>query len=255
LTATADLFSLAGRVALVTGASGALGGAFARILHGAGATVLLAARREASIRALARELGTRADAIAMDVADEASIAAGFAAAAERHGVCDVLVNNAGVASTQRFLEQSAAEWDAVMQVNLRGAFLVAQEAARRMVAAERPGSIVNIGSITGARTMTGLTAYASAKAALAHLTRGMAVELARHAIRVNAIAPGYIETEMNAAFFASDPGQAMIRRIPQRRLGRVEDLAGPLLLLASDAGAHMTGAVLTVDGGHSVGPL
>jgi NAD(P)-dependent dehydrogenase (short-subunit alcohol dehydrogenase family) len=143
----------------------------------------------------------------------------------------------------------------VMQVDLRGAFLVAQEAARRMVAAGKPGSIVNISSITGERTMPGLTAYATAKAGLEHLTRGMAVELARHGVRVNAIAPGYIETEMNATFFASDSGQALIRRVPQRRLGWVADLSGPLLLLASEAGAHMTGTVLTVDGGHSVAPL
>ena len=251
----ADLFSLAGRVALVTGASGALGGHFARTLHAAGASVVLAGRRRAPMEALAAALGPRADALVMDVADADSVTAGFAAAEARHGVCDLLVNNAGVATTRRFLEQSAAEWDAVMQVNLRGAFLVAQEAARRMVAAGRPGSIVNIGSITGARTMPGLTAYATAKAGLAHLTRGMAVELARHGIRVNAIAPGYVETEMNAAFFASEPGQALVRRIPQRRLGTLDDLAGPLLLLASAAGAHMTGSVLTVDGGHSEAPL
>jgi NAD(P)-dependent dehydrogenase (short-subunit alcohol dehydrogenase family) len=254
LTAAAP-FSLEGRVALVTGASGALGGHFARVLHGAGATVVLAARRREPMEALAAALGERADLVPMDVTDAESIASGFAAAAARHGPCDILVNNAGVAASRRFLEQSAAEWDAVMQVDLRGAFLVAQEAARRMVAAQRPGSIVNIGSITSERSMVGLTAYATAKAGLAHLTRGMAVELARHGIRVNAIAPGYIETEMNADFFASEPGQALIRRIPQRRLGRVEDLTGPLLLLASEAGAHMTGAVLTVDGGHSVASL
>ena len=250
-----DRFSLAGRVALVTGASGALGGHFARALHAAGAVVVLAARREEAVAAIAAGLGERAGTVAMDVAEEASIRAAFEAAAARHGVCDLLVNNAGIAVTHRFLDQSAADWDAVMRVNLRGAFLVAQEAARRMVAAGRPGSIVNIGSITGARTMAGLTAYQSAKAGLAHLTRGMAVELARHAIRVNTLAPGYVETEMNAAFFATEPGQALIRRIPQRRLGRVEDLTGPLLLLASEAGAHVTGIVLDVDGGHSVAPL
>ncbi len=250
-----DLFSLAGRVALVTGASGALGGHFARVLHAAGAVVVLAGRREAAIGALAAELGERASAVAMDVEEEASISDAFGTLEARHGACDLLVNNAGVAATRRFLEQSAADWDAVMAVDLRGAFLVAQAAARRMVAAGKPGSIVNIGSITGGRTMPGLTAYATAKAGLAHLTRGMAVELAWHEIRVNALAPGYVETDMNRAFFATEAGQALIRRIPQRRLGRLEDLTGPLLLLASAAGAHMTGTVIEVDGGHSVAPL
>lgn len=243
------LFSLEGRVALVTGASGGLGGHFARVLHQAGARVALGARRAPAVS------DARLMAVALDVTEAASVAAALEAVEARFGVCDLLVNNAGIALTRPFLDQSEADWDAVMAVDLRGAFVMAQAAARRMVAAGKPGAIVNIASIGGARVIPGVAAYTAAKAGLLHLTRQMAVELARHRIRVNAIAPGYIETDINRDFFASEAGQAMIRRIPQRRLGTVEDLTGPLLLLASEAGAHMTGSVVTVDGGHSVNAL
>jgi NAD(P)-dependent dehydrogenase (short-subunit alcohol dehydrogenase family) len=250
-----DLFSLKGRVALVTGASGGFGRHFGRVLHAAGASVALAARRPDAVAADAAALGDRAMAVALDVTDAASIAAALEAVEARFGTCDLLVNNAGIAATSPILDHSGADWDAVMDVDLRGAFVVAQAAARRMVAAGQGGAIVNIASIAGLRTMNGIAAYAAAKAGLLHLTRQMGVELARHRIRVNALAPGYIETDINRDFFASAPGQAMIKRIPQRRLGRVDDLTGPLLLLASEAGAHMTGSVVTVDGGHSVNSL
>ncbi len=250
----ATLFSLAGRRALVTGASGGLGLHFAEVLHAAGAEVVLAARRVAQIEHAATRLGPRARAVAMDVADEASIVAGFAAI-DAGGVCDIVVNNAGVAPVKRALDISGPEWDAVMDVNLRGAFLVARTAAERLVAAGRPGSIVNIASIVGSRVTLGVAAYNASKAGLVHLTRALAVEWARHGIRVNALAPGYFETDINSAYFATEQGKAMIQRIPQRRLGRLDDLTGPLLLLASEAGAHMTGSVVTVDGGHSVNPL
>lgn len=250
----AALFSLKGRFALVTGASGALGRQFTRVLHAAGARVVLAARRPDACAALAAELG--AFSVAMDVTDEGSIAAALDAAQAECGVpCDVIVNNAGIAATRPALEQTAAEWDAVQDVNLRGCFLVAQAAARRLVSAGMPGAIVNIASILGTRVISGVAGYSAAKAGLIQLTRQLAVEWARHRIRVNALAPGYVETAINRDFFASEAGQAMIRRIPQRRLGRPEDLTGPLLLLASQAGAHMTGAVVTVDGGHSINPL
>jgi len=249
---TADLFSLAGRVALVTGASGALGAHFCRVLHAAGASVALAARRPEAVA----PPGERTLAVALDVTDPASVAAAFGAAEARFGrPCDVIVNNAGVAVTRPVLEQAPQDWDAVLDVNLRGCFLVAQEGARRLVAAGREGAIVNVASILGERVMPGVAGYAAAKAGLLHLTRQMAVELARHRIRVNALAPGYVETPLNRDFFATEAGQAVVRRVPQRRLGRVEDLTGPLLLLASAAGAHMTGAVVTVDGGHSINPL
>lgn len=230
------LFDLTGKTALVTGASGLLGGHFCAVLAAAGARVVPAARR------------VPPGGVALDVTDEASIAACLDAA----GPVDILVNNAGTAVTRPFLEQTAADWDAVLAVNLRGCFLMGQAAARRMT---QGGSIINIASVLGERIIPGVAGYTAAKAGLLHLTRQMAVELARYSIRVNAIAPGYIASDINAEYFASPAGQAMVKRIPQRRLGRPEDLTGALLLLASEAGAHMTGSVVTVDGGHSIGSL
>jgi NAD(P)-dependent dehydrogenase (short-subunit alcohol dehydrogenase family) len=252
----AGLFALDGRRAFVTGASGVLGAHFVRVLHAAGAQVALAARRVDATAALAAELGPRAVSVPLDVTDAATIPAAFdAAEAALGGPCDVIVNNAGIAVTKPLLQQDAADWDGVMAVNLRGCFLVGQEAARRIAAAKAPGCIINIASVLGERIIPGVAGYTAAKAGLLHLTRQMAVELARFGIRVNAIAPGYVATDINRDYFASEPGQAMIRRIPQRRLGSPDDLTGPLLLLASAAGAHMTGATVTVDGGHSVNAL
>jgi len=246
------LFSLAGHVALVTGASGTLGGHFARVLHGAGARVALAARRVEAVPAL----GDGAVAVALDVTRPDSVLACFAAAEAAFGApCDIIVNNAGIAVTKPVLEMTPEDYDGVLDVNLRGCFLVAQEAARRLVAGKRAGSIINIASILGLRIIPGVAGYTAAKAGLLQMTRQMAVEFARHRIRVNAIAPGYIASDINAGFFESEPGQAMLKRIPQRRLGTPEDLTGPLLLLASDAGAHMTGSTITVDGGHSINSL
>ncbi len=243
------MFSRAGKRARVTGASGLLGAHFARVLNGAGAEVVLAARRPDSCAALAGELGAKV--VALDVQAPETLSPAFDAAGPVH----ILVNNAGIAATRGFLEHSLEDWDRVLDVNLRGAFLVGQEAARRMVAGKSGGSIINIASVLGARIIPGVAGYTAAKAGLLHLTRQMAVELARHSIRVNALAPGYIASDINAEFFATEGGQAMVKRIPQRRLGNPDDLSGPLLLLASDAGRHMTGSVVTVDGGHSVNPL
>ena len=165
------------------------------------------------------------------------------------------MNNAGIAVTRPVLQQTEADWDSVLDVNLRGCFLVATEGARRLVAAKHGGAIINIASIGGLRILQGVAGYTASKAGLVQLTKQMAVELARYGIRVNALCPGYVETPINREFFASEPGQAVVKRVPQRRLGQPEDLTGPLLLLASPAGAHMTGAALVVDGGHSVNPL
>ena len=251
-----QLFSLRGRTALVTGASGGLGEHFARVLHAAGAQVALAARRKDALAALAAELGERAAPVALDVTDAAAVSRAFDAAETAFGApCDVVVNNAGIAVTRPALQQTEDDWDKVLDVNLRGCFLVAQAAAQRLVAAGRPGSIVNIASVGGLRVLGGVAGYTASKAALLQLTRQLAVEWARHGIRVNAIAPGYVLTPINAEFFATEAGQALIKRSPQRRLGKPDDLTGPLLLLASDAGAHMTGATVVVDGGHSVNPL
>ena len=255
---TADRFRLAGRVALVTGASSGLGRHFARTLAQAGARMVVAARRADKLADLVAELqalGHDALAQAMDVTDAASVRAAFDALAAQGLVADIVVNNAGVAVSRPLLAQTEADWDGVVDTNLKGAWLVAQEAARRLATAGRPGSIVNIASITGERVAGGVAPYCASKAGLIHLTRAMALELARLQVRVNALAPGYVVTELNQDFLASSAGEKLRARIPQQRFGRPEDLDGPLLLLASEAGAFITGSVLAVDGGHLVSSL
>jgi len=249
---------LRGRIALVTGASSGLGRHFAGVLARAGAGIVAAARRRPPLDALVTEIvagGGRALAVELDVTDARSVASAFDQATAAVGLPDVVINNAGVSITTNALALSEHDWDTVVDTNLRGAWLVAQEAARRLTAAKAPGAIVNIASIVGIRTIGHLAPYAAAKAGLIHLTRVLAMEWARYDIRVNAIAPGYIETDINRDFWTTDAGRRLIERIPMRRLGRLEDLDGPLLLLASEAGAFMTGAVLVVDGGHVTSSL
>lgn len=253
-----DRFSLAGRTALVTGASSGFGRHFATTLAAAGATVAVAARRRDLLETLVGEIasaGGRALAVDMDVTDGTSVTRALATVSAEVGPVDVVVNNAGISILKPPLDLPEADWDAVVDTNLRGAWLVAQAAARALVEAGRPGRIVNIASIVGLRPIGHLAPYAAAKAGLIHLTRVLAMEWARHQIQVNAIAPGYVETDLNREFWQSPAGQRLIERIPQRRLGRLEDLDGPLLLLCSDAGAHMTGATIVVDGGHTVSSL
>jgi NAD(P)-dependent dehydrogenase (short-subunit alcohol dehydrogenase family) len=250
-----DMFSLDGRVALVTGASSGLGRHFANVLHEAGATVVLAARRVDRIEAEAKRLGERARAIALDVTDEASIAEMFEKLAADGVLCDIVVNNAGISGEHLILQMETDEWDSVVEVNLRGPFLVAREAARRLVAAKKPGSIVNIASILGLRVSPALAPYMASKAGLIHLTRSMAFEFARYQIRVNALCPGYFETEINADFLKTEYAQASLKRVPQRRIGDLHELTGPLLLLASNAGSFMTGEALVVDGGQSINSM
>lgn len=251
-------FRLDGRTALVTGASSGLGRHFALLLAEAGAAVAVAARRVDRLAELVAQIegqGGRARAVAMDVCDVRSVRRAFDEIAAWRGAPEVMVNNAGVAVSRPLLEQSEADWDGVLDTNLKGGWLVAQEGARRLVAAGRGGAVVNVASITGERVAGGVAPYCASKAALLQLTRAMALELAAHGIRVNALAPGYVQTELNRDFLASGAGQRLMARIPQKRFGQPQDLDGALLLLASEAGRFMTGSVIAVDGGHLVSSL
>ena len=244
---------LSGKSALVTGASGGLGLHFARLLARHGVDVTLAARRQSELDQAGAEIaaaGGTARHLVLDVADAASIAEALDG---RH--FDILINNAGVSGAGPAADLSEAAWDAVLDTNLKGVFLVAQAVARGMREAGTGGAIVNIASILGHRVAGGVSAYATSKAGVIQLTKALALEWARDRIRVNALCPGYIETDINRDFFATEPGQNLIKRIPQRRLGQAEELDGALLLLASSAGSYITGTTIDVDGGHLVSSL
>jgi NAD(P)-dependent dehydrogenase (short-subunit alcohol dehydrogenase family) len=249
------LFGLNGKVALISGASSGIGLHIAGVFARAGAAVALAARRMEKTEAAARELlaeGHRACALPLDVTRTSTIAAAFDAAEQMLGAgVDVLFNNAGVAYITRFVEQDEAQIERIFDTNLKGAFLVAQEAARRMSRTGK-GAIVNVASTSGLRAGGLMSSYGASKAGLLHLTRVMALELAHKGIRVNALCPGNFETEMHSTFREHGLEENLLKRIPQHRFGKPEDLDGAALLLASDAGRYMTGAVIVVDGGQTL---
>ena len=251
-------FDLAGEVALVTGASSGIGRHLAELLAVAGAKVALAARRVDRLAEAAREIeaaGGECLPISLDVTRSDSVVATVAKAETELGPLTILVNNAGVVVSKPLFEHTEADWDHVVDTNLKGAWLVAREFAHHLVGLRRPGRIINISSVLGLRTIGRVPAYCAAKAGLTHLTHVLAMELARYGILVNALAPGYVETDFNRAFFQTEAGKALISRIPLNRLGQTEDLDGAMLLLASPAGAYLTGAVIAVDGGHGVAAI
>ncbi|MGH1422672.1 MAG: SDR family NAD(P)-dependent oxidoreductase [Hyphomonas sp.] len=254
-----SMFDLTGKTALVTGASSGLGVHFARTLSAAGARVVLAARRLDRLELLANEIESKggfALPVAMDVTSEESVSGAFLAIEEALGSpCDILINNSGLSREGWYSRMDEADWNLVMDTNLTGVWRVARFATNAMMKAQTGGSIINISSITGLQPQPSISAYAASKAAVDHLTRCMALESARFNIRVNAIAPGYFSTDINDDFLKSSHGEDMKGRVAMRRFGRHEELSGPLLLLASDAGSYMTGTTIVVDGGHTLVPL
>jgi NAD(P)-dependent dehydrogenase (short-subunit alcohol dehydrogenase family) len=248
-------FDLTARTAFVTGATSGLGRHFAKILSGAGAAVALAGRRRDRLDTVKREIeqaGGRAAAIELDVTDETRIAPAIDQAEAELGPIDILVNNAGLSVFGLAADISAADFDKVISTNMRAPFLLATEVGRRMIAAKREGRIINVASIGSFRVLPGVTAYCISKAGLAMMTQCLAREWARKGINVNALCPGYVETELNDEWFASEKGKKQIAGFPRKRLARESDLDGMLLLLASDASRTITGSLLTVDDGQSL---
>ncbi|MBX2835459.1 MAG: glucose 1-dehydrogenase [Gammaproteobacteria bacterium] len=253
-----NYFELSGTVALVTGASSGLGWHFAQTLARAGAHVGLAARRTEkleSLHDLISSFGGSSTVLPMDVTDRAAVDEGLDLLAKQYGPVELLINNAGIADENRFIDAEDATTDSVFAVNQTAVWQVGQSVTHHMVEHKVAGVILNIASIAGIRTMSGAASYSVSKAAVVQLTKVMAVELARHNIRVNALAPGYMQTAINERFLESEAGKKLLRRIPMRRCGELTDLDGPFLLLVSKKSAFITGAVLQVDGGHSVSAL
>jgi NAD(P)-dependent dehydrogenase (short-subunit alcohol dehydrogenase family) len=248
-------FDLSGKSAIVTGGGSGLGRHFALTLARAGAKVAVVGREIDPLARLVGEIEAfdgRAVPIKADVRNVSSVRLAIEAAETELGAISILVNNAGATIGKPILDQTEEDWDLVVDTNLKGAWLVAQETARHMVRLGHGGSIVNIASVLGLKAASHVPAYAASKAGLIQLTRSMALELAVHKIRVNAMCPGYFPSDMTRGFLATPQGEKLIRSIPQRRIGDLADLEGPLLLLASDAGAYLTGSVLVVDGGLSL---
>jgi len=252
----AELFDLKGRVALVTGASSGLGVRFAKVLAEAGAAVALVARRAdrlEEVKARIAQAGGRAVAIGADVLDRKAMARAFDAAEQAFGPVTILVNNAGIAPSSRAVEMPEEQWRQVVGTNLDAVFFTAQEAARRMLAAGTGGAIVNIASVLSFGASKGTAAYAVAKAGVVQMTKALALELTFKGVRVNAIAPGWIVTDLNRGYLLSEQGAAIKREIPAGRFGEAHDLDGALLLLVSDAGRYIAGTTIVVDGGQLTG--
>ena len=249
------IFDLTGKVALITGASSGLGRHFSKTLSEAGATVILSARRVDNLIELQNELKGNSRVFSLDVTSNESVENLFQEIKNECGSADILINNAGVNDTRKFKDLDEESWNFVLETNLNGAFRVAKSFTDLLLEQNKPGSVINIASILGLRVGLNLTSYAAAKAGLVQLTKSMALELARSGIRVNAIAPGYILTEINDDFFKTEEGQNYIKSIPMNRLGLESELDGLLLLLASDASSFMTGSIIPVDGGHLINPL
>lgn len=250
-----NLFSLDGQTAVITGASSGLGRHFALTLARAGARVAVCARRADRLNDLVQEIEAIdgcAIAFSMDVTDHDSIVAAVDGAESELGAIRILINNAGTTVTKKIIDFNVKDYDLVMDTNLKGAWLVGQEIGRKMIAHGQGGSIVNIASMAGTQTVPLLSIYGMSKAGVIHMTRFMAQEWARHDIRVNAIAPGYIETELNSDFFSSEKGHQFMSRFLRKRLGKPADLEGVLLLLASSASDFVTGTVIEADDGLSL---
>ncbi|MFP5440659.1 MAG: SDR family NAD(P)-dependent oxidoreductase [Gammaproteobacteria bacterium] len=250
----ADIFRLDGKRVLITGASSGFGAHFGQVLAAQGATVILGARRVEKLEETAaaiRAAGGKAETVKLDVGNAASVAAAFAAI----GRVDVVINNAGINVEASATALTEDQWDSVMDTNLKGVWLVSKEALKQWMNEKRPGNIINIASILGLRVASQLPVYTASKAAVVQLTKSLALDYARHNVRVNAICPGYFETDINRDWFHTEPGQKMIKRMPFRRLGNLPELDGPVLLLASDASSYMSGSIVVVDGAHTQNSL
>jgi NAD(P)-dependent dehydrogenase (short-subunit alcohol dehydrogenase family) len=246
-----------GKIAMVTGASSALGARFAKALANAGAQVVLASPHTERLKELRAEIeaeGGAAHVVGLDVTDLASIKAAIAHAETEAGPLDILINNSGVSSTQRLLDVSEADYSYVMDTNLRGAFFVAQQAAKRMIARakgdpKKQHRIINIASVAGLRVLPQIGVYCMSKAGVVQMTKAMAVEWGKYGINVNAICPGFISTELNEEYFETENGKKLLDMLPRKRPGKPEDLDGLLLLLAAEEAHFINGAIITADDG------